>query len=86
MKIVLYVQHIYGNALGPERGCSDKCSSDTQKKIKQFELPALRTNAEYMHLNIILPDRCCSELHKVYSFEQALQFKPTSALYRVGCQ
>lgn len=51
MKIVLY---IYGNTLGPERGCSDKCSSDTQKKMKQFELPALRTNAEYMHLNITL--------------------------------
>lgn len=83
MKIVLYVQHIYGNTVGPERGCSDKCSSDTQKKIKQFELAALRTNAECMHLNITLPDRCCSKLHKVNSFEQALQFKPTSALNSV---
>lgn len=35
MKIVLYVQHIYGNTLGTERGHSDKCSSDTYEKMKQ---------------------------------------------------
>lgn len=39
-----------------------------------------------MHLNIILPDRCCSKLPKVNSFEQALQFKTTSALNRFDFQ
>lgn len=34
MKIVLYVQLIYGNTLGPERGCGDKCFSDTEKEKK----------------------------------------------------